>query len=78
MLELTPRAGADHCGTTNTRAHGRYMQHMAYAAPWLVRFGRTAATDPAFLERTTSRRRMLMGDYSTSSSSFRGHPVPRL
>ena len=77
MLELTPRAGADHCGTTNTRAHGRYMQHMAYAAPWLVRFGRTA-TDPAFLERTTPRRRMLMGDYSTSSSSFRGHPVPRL
>jgi hypothetical protein len=34
--------------------YNRYIQHMAYSAPWLVRSGRVAS-DPGFLARTTAR-----------------------
>ena len=44
----------------------------------LVRSGRVS-NDPAFLERTTERRRVLLGDFSTSYGSFHGAgPVPKL
>ena len=63
--------GLYHCGGTNTKPYNRYIQHMAYSAPWLVRSGRVGS-DPEFLARTTERRRMLLGDFSTASRAFHG------
>ena len=53
--------GTYHSGATNSRPYNRYIQHMAYSAPWLVRSGRVRS-DPEFLARTTPLRRMLLGE----------------
>lgn len=52
---------------------------MIYSGPWLVRSGRTG-NDPAFLARTTERRRLLMGDFENGSyKRFHGPgPIPKL
>ena len=42
--------------------YDRYNMHYIYSPPWMRR-GDREATDPAFLARTTPRRRALMGDY---------------
>jgi hypothetical protein len=73
--------GTYHCGGTNSRPYNRYIQHMAYSAPWLVRSGRVRC-DPAFLARTTPLRRMLLGgtadpgaeggSYSNAAHAFHG------
>jgi len=51
--------------------YDRYNMHFIYSPPWLRRSDRDA-TDPEFLERTTSRRRALMGDYERPDAPFAG------
>eukprot|EP01046_Picozoa_sp_COSAG06_P041688 COSAG06_NODE_5204_length_3641_cov_61.025936_3_plen_300_part_00 len=73
--------GTYHCGGTNSKPYNRYIQHMAYSAPWLVRSGRVS-NDAAFLARTTPMRRMLLGyqpdlsmpggGYSNAKHAFHG------
>ena len=48
--------GVYHTSTPNYRPYNRYIQHMIYSGPWLVRSGRTGS-DPKWLEQTTERRR---------------------
>jgi ectoine hydroxylase-related dioxygenase (phytanoyl-CoA dioxygenase family) len=71
--------GVYHTSTPNYQPHNRYIQHMIYSGPWLVRSGRTGS-DPEFLERTTERRRLLMGDFESGSyKRFHGPgPIPKL
>jgi ectoine hydroxylase-related dioxygenase (phytanoyl-CoA dioxygenase family) len=71
--------GTLHTSTPNYRRHNRYIQHMIYSGPWLVRSGRTD-NDPAFMARTTERRRMLMGDFESGSyKRFHGPgAIPKL
>ena len=38
--------GIYHCGGTNTKPYNRYIQHMAYSGPWLVRSGRVYNARP--------------------------------
>ena len=51
--------------------YDRYNMHFIYSPPWLRRSDRDA-TDPVFLERTTPRRRALMGDYHRPDAPFAG------
>lgn len=71
--------GVIHSSTPNYRPHHRYIQHMIYSGPWLVRSGRTD-NDPAFMARTTERRRLLMGEFGQGSyKRFHGPgPIPKL
>ena len=72
-------AGNQHTSTPNYRPYNRYIQHMIYSGPWLVRSGRTGS-DPKWLEQTTERRRLLMGDFENGSyKRFHGPgPIPKL
>lgn len=63
--------GVYHSPMPNDRDFDRYNMHYIYSPPWLRRSDRDA-TDPAFLERTTPRRRALMGDYSRPDVPFGG------
>ena len=71
--------GVYHTSTPNYRPYNRYIQHMIYSGPWLVRSGRTGS-DPKWLEQTTERRRLLMGDFENGSyKRFHGPgPIPKL
>lgn len=51
--------------------YDRYNMHFIYSPPWLRRSDRDA-TDSEFLERTTLRRRALMGDYDRPDAPFAG------
>jgi len=65
--------GVYHCGGPNRQAYNRYMIHMVYAPPWLIRSDRLGNSQE-FLERTTPRRRYLMGEYTHSEEAFRRMP----
>lgn len=68
--------GTYHTGAANVKPYNRYIQHMAYSAPWLVRSGRVRH-DPAAL--TTPRRQMLLGSFTNAKHAFHGlGPVPKL
>ena len=71
--------GVYHTSTPNYRPYNRYIQHMIYSGPWLVRSGRTGS-DPKWLEQTTERRRLLMGDFENGSyKRFHGPgAIPKL
>jgi len=51
--------------------YDRYNMHYLYTPPWVRRADRHV-TDPAFLARTTPRRRALMGDYEDAEWAFNG------
>ena len=65
--------GMYHAGGPNTRDYNRYMIHMVYAPPWLVRSDRLKNSQE-FLNRTTPRRRYLMGEFTHSEEAFRTMP----
>lgn len=69
--------GVWHSPMPSTLPYDRYNMHFIYSPPWLRRSDRDA-TDPAFLERTTPRRRALMGDYDRPDAPFAGGfpPIP--
>lgn len=69
--------GVWHSPMPNNMSYDRYNMHYIYSPPWLRRSDRDA-TDPAFLERTTPRRRALMGDYDRPDMPFGGGfpPIP--
>jgi hypothetical protein len=64
LTELTPLAQPGPLS-----AYDRYNMHFIYSPPWLRRSDREA-TDPAFLARTTPRRRALSGDYERPDALF--------
>lgn len=66
--------GVWHSPMPNNEDFDRYNMHYIYSPPWLRRSDRFE-TDPAFLERTTPRRRALMGDYERPDAPF-GAGVP--
>jgi ectoine hydroxylase len=55
--------------------YDRYNMHYIYTPPWMRR-GDREATDPAFLARTTPRRRALMGDFHRPDIAFSGDNYP--
>jgi ectoine hydroxylase len=69
--------GVWHSPMPSSLSYDRYNMHFIYSPPWLRRSDRDA-TDPAFLERTTPRRRALMGDYDRPDVPFAGGfpPIP--
>ena len=66
--------GVWHCPMPSTLDYDRYNMHFIYSPPWLRRSDRDA-TDAAWLERTTARRRALSGDYERPDAPF-GAGVP--
>ena len=69
--------GVWHSPMPSQLPYDRYNMHYIYSPPWLRRSDREA-TDPAFLARTTPRRRALMGDYDRPDAPFGGGmpPIP--
>jgi hypothetical protein len=68
--------GVWHCGTANEIDTPRFIQHVVYAPPWLIPSDRQR-NDPEFLERTTPRRRALLGEWSRPEAPFGlGYPRP--
>ncbi len=69
--------GVWHSPMPSNLPYDRYNMHYIYSPPWLRRSDREA-TDPAFLARTTPRRRALMGDYDRPDAPFGGGmpPIP--
>jgi len=63
--------GVWHCPMPSNLTYDRYNMHFIYSPPWLRRSDREA-TDPAFLARTTPRRRALAGDYDRPDIPFGG------
>jgi ectoine hydroxylase len=63
--------GVWHCPMPSRLTYDRYNMHFIYSPPWLRRSDREA-TDPAFLARTTPRRRALAGDYERPDGPFGG------
>jgi hypothetical protein len=63
--------GVWHCPMPSNLTYDRYNMHFIYSPPWLRRSDREA-TDPAFLARTTPRRRALSGDYDRPDIPFGG------
>ena len=63
--------GVWHCPMPSKLSYDRYNMHFIYSPPWLRRSDREA-TDPAFLARTTPRRRALAGDYDRPDIPFGG------
>ena len=72
--------GVYHCNSPNYGPN-RYIAHMVYSPPWLVRSGRMESC-PEFEARTTERRRLLLGDFRNGAGRAfgtpAGHPIPRL
>ena len=68
--------GVWHCPMPSRLTYDRYNMHFIYSPPWLRRSDREA-TDPAFLARTTPRRRALTGDYERPDAPF-GAGVPNI
>jgi len=63
--------GVWHCPMPSQLDYDRYNMHFIYSPPWLRRSDREV-TDPAFLARTTPRRRALVGDYERPDAPFGG------
>jgi hypothetical protein len=70
--------GVYHNGGPNHMDFDRYIMHMVYAPPWLIRSDRMK-NSPEFLERTTPLRRALMGEWTRPEQPFgMGYPRPPL
>lgn len=67
--------GVWHSPMPSKLTYDRYNMHYIYSPPWLRR-GDREATDPAFLARTTPRRRALMGDFDKPDTAFSGGNYP--
>ncbi len=63
--------GVYHCGGTNELNYNRYMIHMVYAPPWLIRSDRKG-NSKEFLERLSPLRRALMGEWDRPEDPFGG------
>jgi hypothetical protein len=68
--------GVWHSPMPSTLPYDRYNMHFIYSPPWLRRSDREA-TDPAFIARTTARRRALLGDYERPDAPF-GAGIPAI
>ena len=55
--------------------YDRYNMHYIYTPPWMRR-GDRFETDPAFLARTTPRRRALLGEFDRPDTAFSGGNYP--
>ena len=68
--------GVFHNGGPNKKDFDRYIMHMVYAPPWLIRSDRMR-NSPEFLARTTPLRRALMGEWEFPEQPFgAGYPKP--
>ena len=67
--------GVWHSPMPSNLDYDRYNMHYIYCPPWLRR-GDREATDPAFLARTSPRRRALMGDFAAPDTAFSGGNYP--
>jgi ectoine hydroxylase len=67
--------GVWHSPMPSSLPYDRYNMHYIYSPPWMRR-GDREATDPAFLARTTPRRRALLGDYDRPDTPFGGGGYP--
>jgi hypothetical protein len=63
--------GVFHNGGPNKKDFERYIMHMVYAPPWLIRSDRMR-NSPEFLARTTPLRRALMGEWEFPEQPFGG------
>src|SRR5437879_5653990 len=61
--------GVYHLGGPNAMDFDRYIMHVVYAPPWLIRSDRMK-NSPEFLERTTPLRRALMGEWNRPEEPF--------
>ncbi|GDY14482.1 hypothetical protein LBMAG53_33600 [Planctomycetota bacterium] len=59
--------GIWHTSTLNLRDRPRFMQHIVYAPPWLVR---RHAHDPAFIAAQPPLRRALLEDWTAAAKNF--------
>ncbi|MBM3214356.1 phytanoyl-CoA dioxygenase family protein [Candidatus Poribacteria bacterium] len=67
--------GVYHRGGPNHQDYDRYIIHMVYAPPWLIRSDRMG-NSLEFLERLTPMRRALMGQWTFPEESFHMPPLP--
>ncbi len=67
--------GVYHCGTPNVMDYNRFMIHMVYSPPWLIRSDRLV-NSPKFLARLSPMRRALMGQWSDAGEPFHMKPLP--
>ena len=69
--------GLYHCGGKNEMDYNRYIIHMVYAPPWLIRSDRKG-NSPEFLSRISPLRRALMGEWARPEDPFGGglDPLP--
>ena len=63
--------GVYHCGGKNKMDLNRYIVHMVYAPPWLIRSDRKS-NSPEFLARISPLRRALMGEWARPEDPFGG------
>jgi hypothetical protein len=63
--------GVWHSPMPSTLTYDRYNMHYIYSPPWMRR-GDREATDPAFLARTTPRRRAMLGEFERPDAPFGG------
>ncbi len=61
--------GVFHTATNNDMNHNRFIIHMVYSPPWLIRSDRMH-NSPQFLERLTPMRRALMGEFTDAGKPF--------
>jgi ectoine hydroxylase-related dioxygenase (phytanoyl-CoA dioxygenase family) len=89
-VQLRARAGSAilfhqglwHAGGPNRKPYHRYMMHMVYAPSWLRRTDRMH-NSADFLQRTTPRRKQLMGEFANINQyllmpAVDTSPTPRL
>jgi ectoine hydroxylase-related dioxygenase (phytanoyl-CoA dioxygenase family) len=69
--------GVYHTPMPNDMDYDRYNMHYIYCPIWMRR-GDRQETSPEFLERTSPRRRAMMGDFNRADAPFLGGftPIP--